>query len=231
MYFRGTLPKYIAHIFVTWTNIFNIFCVFAGYIFFKFIYIYCFKVAVNSIIESTHYLINQVMLSTKNDLQNALQMCNTDHRNSITDIFNHRPDIFNGIETEALQVAYFKTRFNFVEHRSVLFGNKLVRKKKGNKLKISEKEECFIYIPLLDSLKQLLSNKRIRSVILKEPSLCETGIYYDICDGSLYRNDRYFKIHKDALALILYHDELEVCNPLGSNAMQVFIRLTCSTTH
>ena len=131
-------------------------------------------------------------------------MCNTiDHQNSITDIFDHRPDIFNGIETEALQVAYFKTHFNFVEHRSVLLGNKIkiVRNKKSNKLKISEKEQCLVYIPLLDSLKQLLGNKRIRSVILKELSLCETGIYCDICDGSLHINDQYFKIHKDSLAL------------------------------
>ena len=55
-------------------------------------------------------------------------------------------------------------------------------------------------------------------MLLRQPVLCGNGIYYDICDGSLYRNDQYFKDHKNALLLITYHDELEVCNPLGSNA-------------
>ena len=41
---------------------------------------------------------------------------------------------------------------------------------------------------------------------------------YDICDGSIFQNDNYFKDHPDALVIILYHDELEVCNPLGSKA-------------
>ena len=34
----------------------------------------------------------------------------------------------------------------------------------------------------------------------------------------VYQSDEYFKEHKDALMIVLYHDELEVCNSLGSKA-------------
>ena len=38
-----------------------------------------------------------------------------------------------------------------------------------------------------------------------------------MCDGSLYKNHPLFAAHPDALQIILYYDDLEVCNPLGSN--------------
>ena len=77
---------------------------------------------------------------------------------------------------------------------------------------ISEKDECFTYIPILKSLEQLLSNERISAIILREPTPCQPGLFYDICDGEVYQE------HKDALMIVFYHDELKVCNPLGSKA-------------
>ena len=103
-----------------------------------------------------------------------------------------------------------------MHYKELLLGTRLVRKKKGCKRVISEKNESFIYIPIIESLKQLLSNKRIATIILRKPKCCEAGILYDICDGAIYQEDEYFKEHPDALALILYHDELEVCNCVGS---------------
>ena len=94
----------------------------------------------------------------------------------------------------------------------------LCRKKQGPSRIVVEKEESFIYIPILESIQQHLRNKRIASMIFKTPTLSSEGVYYDIYDGYLYRYDPYFQRHKNGLIIILYHDELEVCNPLGSNA-------------
>ena len=55
-------------------------------------------------------------------------------------------------------------------------------------------------------------------MILKRPTLSSEGVYYDRCDGYLYRYDPYFQRHKNGLIIILYHGKLEVCNPLRSNA-------------
>lgn len=111
--------------------------------------------------------------------------------------------MFAEIDTDPLHTTYVKENFNFVEHREILLGKKLTRKKKGPKRVISEKDECFTYIPLLESLQQLLSNERISTIILREPTPCQPGLFYDICDGKVYQNDEYFQQHKDALMIVL----------------------------
>ena len=40
----------------------------------------------------------------------------------------------------------------------------------------------------------------------------------DFCDGCFVRQNSIFQAHKDALQLILYYDDIEVANPLGSKA-------------
>ena len=44
--------------------------------------------------------------------------------------------------------------------------------------------------------------------------------FYDIYDGMLYKNDGHFSGKDHTLELIIYHDDLQVCNPLGSKAEQ-----------
>ena len=39
----------------------------------------------------------------------------------------------------------------------------------------------------------------------------------DFCDGSLFKNHPLFGANPEAIQLITYYDELEVCNPLGSH--------------
>ena len=51
---------------------------------------------------------------------------------------------------------------------------------------LTEKEETFIYIPILESLQQLLSNNKIAKHILKNP---RCAVFYDICDGLMFKND------------------------------------------
>lgn len=42
------------------------------------------------------------------------------------------------------------------------------------------------------------------------------AILSDYCDGKQYREHTLFSTDPVALQLILYYDELELCNPLGS---------------
>ena len=43
-------------------------------------------------------------------------------------------------------------------------------------------------------------------------------VFYDMYDGMLYKNDTHFSGKDHTLELIIYHDDLEVCNPLGIKA-------------
>ena len=47
------------------------------------------------------------------------------------------------------------------------------------------------------------------------PEHCKDGFLYDIVDGSLFNTHPLFSMRPSALQLILYSDEIELCNPLG----------------
>ena len=42
------------------------------------------------------------------------------------------------------------------------------------------------------------------------------GVLRDFCDGEAYQQHPLFTLHFDALQVLFYYDEVEVCNPLGS---------------
>ena len=44
------------------------------------------------------------------------------------------------------------------------------------------------------------------------------GVIADFCDVSLFQTHEFFRVYTDALQLIIYYDEVEICNPLGSRA-------------
>lgn len=46
------------------------------------------------------------------------------------------------------------------------------------------------------------------------------GLLGDYCDGSFLKNHLYFQTNPNALQLLLYFDEIEVCDPLASHRGQ-----------
>lgn len=94
---------------------------------------------------------------------------------------------------------------------------RVCRVKKGQSRVIAIKNRS--YIPLIKSLEQLLSNSRIFGMINTTPQSChKDGFLNDIIDGSLFKFHPLFSVKPSALQIILYADEMEICNPLGSHA-------------
>jgi hypothetical protein len=73
-------------------------------------------------------------------------------------------------------------------------------------------EDHFYYVPLLESLKTLLSLKDFQTEILNQHG----NTLSDFCDGSIFKAHPMFNSDPNALQVIAYYDELEVVNPLGS---------------
>lgn len=120
----------------------------------------------NTVIESTTCLVNQVLTSVKHQLISTLKPGSVDNKSVVNQVFSQVANLFCGIETEPLHASYIKGNFNHMDFVEICLGKKLVRKKKGPKRVICEKYECFVYVPILDSLKQVLSNKRIAAIVL-----------------------------------------------------------------
>eukprot|EP00111_Clytia_hemisphaerica_P003426 TCONS_00009790-protein len=176
------------------------------------------QATMDRITNNTTCLIDQYVDIVKQEIADRINSNEPVTAESIAEIFDDVGNVFDGLSTEAQHKSYVKANFPYVEPQKIKLGSILVRKKQKSEHVITEKEETFMYIPLLESLSQILRNGKLEKLLCKKPSSSRDGCYYDFFDGSIYKNDPYFAEHPKALVLILYHDELEVCNPLSSSA-------------
>ncbi|CAI5689740.1 unnamed protein product [Oreochromis niloticus] len=94
-----------------------------------------------------------------------------------------------------------------------------VELKRENLEFLQSKNKYFYYIPLIESLKPLLSNSRLFDMLSAGPQSCPNASFlYDINDGIIFKTHPLFSKKNSALQLILYSDEIEMCNPLGSRS-------------
>lgn len=78
--------------------------------------------------------------------------------------------------------------------------------------------KTFQYVPILQSLLQVLNNKNIQEKALgSERNSEHTSQYQSFHDGSHYQKNDFFSVKEDKISLILYIDDFEVCNPLGTS--------------
>lgn len=105
----------------------------------------------------------------------------------------------------------------------------------GAKRRLLEKADTFQYVPLIENLQWLLQNRDIYNEVIDFHSMtyilvnfdCCMQVFhrngtssseylYDFCDGCVYKEHPLLGTDGQALQLIIYYDDVEVANPLGS---------------
>lgn len=83
---------------------------------------------------------------------------------------------------------------------------------------LDEKEgKTFQYVPILKALSQVLNNKQNQEKLLDAARNSATVSHYQsFHDGSNFQKNVFFS-EEDRLSLILYIDDFEICNPLGTS--------------
>ena len=118
-----------------------------------------------------------------------------------------------GLCTTYRQVNALEETLPYVEPRKVVLGKTVVTV--GDQSTI--KDETMVYIPIQESIQQLLRKDEIQFYCRESPmTLDEAGFYYDITDGHYMKSEMFFKVNGRSFSLILFHYTLEICNPLGS---------------
>ncbi|XP_023278669.1 uncharacterized protein LOC111667250 [Seriola lalandi dorsalis] len=162
----------------------------------------------------------QALLVT--NLRSQLQTVFQQHQGSELEkeamaVFDRIEDPFSSVATTYRQDNVIKENFNFVESEEVSVGYMACLWKKGAKRVLSTLTKCFHYITLIKSLEQLLSHPKVLEMI-DQPQKYRSGYLYDIVDGELMKSHPLFSAWPSALQIIIYSDEIEICNPLGSHA-------------
>ena len=76
-------------------------------------------------------------------------------------------------------------------------------------------EDTFVYIPILESLKQLLSHKDILHFVTHDHRSTD-DIMRDYCDGAQFKKKTLFNEDANALQIHCFYDDFETVNPIGS---------------
>lgn len=90
--------------------------------------------------------------------------------------------------------------------------------KRGPSRVMALRNKSFYYVPLIQSLKQLLTNSRTFTMLTTVPQRSREGFLYDFTDGALFTSHPLYSQRSNALQILLYTDEIEICNPLGPHA-------------
>lgn len=84
---------------------------------------------------------------------------------------------------------------------------------------IKEENRSFQYVPILKSLLQALTRKEIRDFIFHDGEAQNNNDtqYRALSDGIYYKTNELFSGEYPTIAIILYGDDFEICNPLGTS--------------
>ncbi|KAL3970579.1 LETM1 and EF-hand domain-containing protein 1, mitochondrial [Sarotherodon galilaeus] len=161
-----------------------------------------------------------VLLDT---LKERMKSVFEDHAEGTTQLQDDALATFDKFMDPFSTIAYGQSRaigemFCPVNAEEVVVSQKICWVKQGLSRVMSIRNKSFYYVPLIESLKQLMTNERIFTMLNTAPQRSREGFFYDFRDGSLFTSHPLFSQRPNALQLILYTDEIEICNPLGSHA-------------
>jgi len=122
-------------------------------------------------------------------------------------------ELFSKIDSKTKFDDYLVENFHMLTPEEVPLGQAWKWKRKP-RLDLVEETRKGYTIPLLDSLKRLLANDQIRYCV--EIPRHNGDVMKTVLDGAYYRTHPFFGTNINSLGIILYYDELEIVNPLGS---------------
>lgn len=112
-------------------------------------------------------------------------------------------------EEGPLGTAYQRNRY-LKEHFSIVQPLEYILDAKEGK--------TFQYVPILKSLSQILKNSDIQERVFKSVRHCGFSCQYtSFRDGSHYKENTFLAGEELRLSLLLYSDDFEICNPLGTS--------------
>ncbi|KAK3929434.1 Zinc finger protein 423 [Frankliniella fusca] len=124
---------------------------------------------------------------------------------------------FEHLETVEEQLQYFSEKFGMAIPEEKMLGSRI-----ENRFNASARMflpttvlETFQYISLIDTLTLIVRNAYLRNLILSEEPSSDGG-YRNYKDGSDFKRNRFLQKFKYAIRIILYYDDLEIANALGS---------------
>lgn len=170
---------------------------------------------VSSVVQNLEELVNELHSNIKDDVANLIHN-DENTQEKLNQYFETLENPFTRVNTETKWKRYFHDKCGMVEPVEIPLGVRydIRRNRASGTYDQVPVQDKFVYVPLLETLKFIFSNKEIGNYIVQP---CEkSGIYKDFCDGNYFKEHSLFPHKKHSLQIQLFFDEFETANPLGS---------------
>jgi hypothetical protein len=105
-------------------------------------------------------------------------------------------EILSNLNTKYKRTQYFKKQSDYVESVKV-------------PLDSNNKQYFYYYVPLLDTLKNIMKNNELVDFKASENS------FSNYTDGSVYKKNSFFNDGEKKIELLIFSDDFNICDPLG----------------
>ena len=177
---------------------------------------------VDHVVSGSRELFSSIIGKLKHETEQYLETQNIDPndpaKEQLMSFFNQCENPFQDLETAHQQQKYFVHNGHFVKPREIPVGvayNPRKNRETGHVEQIA-KQVTFQYIPLRDLLKCILESQGFMKAMMEHrPS--QDGIMRDFHDGTFCKEHEFFS-KENVIRLLLFVDDCEIANPLGSKA-------------
>ena len=123
---------------------------------------------------------------------------------------------FKGLDSQHLQDQYFKEKGLLIEPVEETVGRRYVSRTESDNSGVKQvpKKDTFQYIPIPKILKKYLEQPGIMEAILDEKESQNDDLLSTYRDGTFFKNK--FNNDEIVIPILLYNDDYETGNPLGS---------------
>ena len=168
-----------------------------------------------AIIESSKTLIMKKMLKI------VAENCQPHVTKMVSDMEEQWTNPLSSMKTTYKRQKYLHDSIPFVRPAEKVIGNKLVSIVKVDKRILVEKPESYAYISIIDTIQQLLLNPSTKKSILTKPEPLKEGLYFDVLDGSLFRNNEFIQSKDYCLLILLFKMQLNFAIPLETEGQNI----------
>lgn len=128
---------------------------------------------------------------------------------------------FSAYDTEYKRLKHFENSLFYNRPMEIKLGCSPDHSNKNSSVSLVLKDRYASYISLKKSLKSFLElpgNFACINEYQDKLAQCDNSVLFNICNGSLWKNIHKSYKGKEVFPLILYFDDFETANPLGSHA-------------
>ena len=113
------------------------------------------------------------------------------------------------LSSEFKRNKFMEENFKFVKPLEIVLNK--------DEVKHGARKDVVHYVPLIEALKVLVEDESYNKMItMAEDDIHKEDVLKDVRDGIAYKQNPYFRENPDALAIMMYSDAVELCNPLSS---------------